>query len=262
VNLPQVDVLCIGAGGGSLGRVDAFGALHVGPESAGAVPGPAAYGRGGDLPTVTDAHLVLGTLTAQRTGPTSLDPFRRCLRAGARRRADGLSVEEAAAIIRSPTRTWRRLRVISVARGIDPRAMTLVALGGAGHARLLVGRGSTWRRSWSRSTRVSRQRWGSSDRRATTSAAAGRGTERSRAGCRSRWTSAACAEPLEQSGHGDGGSPVRRRPALQRQAASRPLAVAADGQVQLTPSEAEGAFVRSPRHTTTLTTLREEPHCA
>ena len=62
INLPQIDVLCIGAGGGSIARVDAFGALSVGPESAGAEPGPAAYGRGGEDATVTDAHVVLGTL--------------------------------------------------------------------------------------------------------------------------------------------------------------------------------------------------------
>lgn len=137
VNLPQVDVLCIGAGGGSLGRVDSFGALRVGPESAGAVPGPAAYGRGGTQPTVTDAHVVLGTLTAQRTlgADLKLDPE---LAVGSVREHVavplGLPVEEAAAaMIRVADATMASaLRVISVARGIDPRSMTLVALGGAG----------------------------------------------------------------------------------------------------------------------------------
>ncbi len=65
VNLPQIDVLCIGAGGGSIARVDEFGSLSVGPASAGAEPGPAAYGRGGADATVTDAHVVLGTLSAE-----------------------------------------------------------------------------------------------------------------------------------------------------------------------------------------------------
>ena len=68
INLPQIDVLCIGAGGGSIARVDEFGALTVGPASAGADPGPAAYGRGGTEATVTDAHVVLGTLV-QRALP-------------------------------------------------------------------------------------------------------------------------------------------------------------------------------------------------
>ena len=63
INLPQLDLLCIGAGGGSIATVDEFGALRVGPESAGAAPGPAAYGQGGTRATVTDAHVVLGTLS-------------------------------------------------------------------------------------------------------------------------------------------------------------------------------------------------------
>ena len=62
MSLPQIDVLSVGAGGGSIASVDRFGALHVGPESAGADPGPAGYGLGGDRATVTDAHAVLGTL--------------------------------------------------------------------------------------------------------------------------------------------------------------------------------------------------------
>mgnify|MGYP003344132806 CR=1 FL=1 len=137
VNLPQVDVLCVGAGGGSIARVDDFGALHVGPQSAGAVPGPAAYMRGGVSATVTDAHVVLGTLTAQRTlgGELKLDSD---AAADAVRdsvaRPMGVEVEEAAAaIIRvADANMASSLRVISVARGLDPRTMTLVALGGAG----------------------------------------------------------------------------------------------------------------------------------
>ena len=137
VNLPQVDVLCVGAGGGSIARVDAFGSLHVGPESAGAVPGPAAYARGGESPTVTDAHVVLGTLTAQRTlgGELKLDPDS-AAEAVRQHVALPMSVEveqAAASIIRvTDANMASSLRVISVARGLDPRAMTLVALGGAG----------------------------------------------------------------------------------------------------------------------------------
>ena len=84
VNLPQIDVLSVGAGGGSIAAVDRFGALSVGPESAGADPGPAAYGAGGEHATLTDAHLVLGTLAGDRRlgGSVALDAER-----GARRRA-------------------------------------------------------------------------------------------------------------------------------------------------------------------------------
>ena len=71
INLPQIDVLCIGSGGGSIARVDQFGSLTVGPASAGAEPGPAAYGLGGEDATVTDAHVVLGNLSAGARWPTA-----------------------------------------------------------------------------------------------------------------------------------------------------------------------------------------------
>jgi N-methylhydantoinase A len=138
VNVPQIDLLSIGAGGGSIASVDAFGALRVGPESAGAVPGPAAYGLGGEAATVTDAHVVLGTLGVDRplgSGQTRLDGE---LARAAIERAVGapldLSVEEAAAaILRVANATMAQaLRLVSVARGHDPRRVALVALGGAG----------------------------------------------------------------------------------------------------------------------------------
>ncbi len=136
VAVPQVDMHTIGAGGGSIAYVDAGGLLQVGPESAGASPGPACYGGGGERPTVTDANLVLGRLlpgaflgggmrldveAAQRAVATVAAPL-------------GLSVEEAAAgIIRIANEHMARaLRVMSVQRGIDPRALTLVSFGGAG----------------------------------------------------------------------------------------------------------------------------------
>ncbi|MDX6631073.1 MAG: N-methylhydantoinase [Gaiellales bacterium] len=138
VNLPQIDLLSIGAGGGSIARVDAFGALSVGPLSAGAVPGPAAYGLGGEDATVTDAHVVLGTLGVERalgSGQTRLDEA--LARAAVERGVAtplGLSTEAAAAaVVRVANATMAQaLRLVSVARGHDPRALALVALGGAG----------------------------------------------------------------------------------------------------------------------------------
>jgi N-methylhydantoinase A len=137
VNLPQIDVLSIGAGGGSIARVDKFGALTVGPESAGAEPGPAADGRGGELPTVTDAHLVLGNLDPSRFlgGEMALDTD--AARAAVERHvARPLAIEvpeAAAAIVRmADVKMANALRVVTVARGQDPRRCTLVAFGGAG----------------------------------------------------------------------------------------------------------------------------------
>jgi N-methylhydantoinase A len=137
VNVPQIDVLSVGAGGGSIAAVDAFGTLTVGPASAGAEPGPACYGSGGTEPTVTDAHVVLGTLDPARPlgGRVALDaPAAREAVERAVAKPLGLAVEEAAqAIIRiADANMGDALRVVSVARGHDPRRFALVALGGAG----------------------------------------------------------------------------------------------------------------------------------
>ncbi|HEU0193873.1 MAG TPA: hydantoinase/oxoprolinase family protein [Gaiellales bacterium] len=137
INLPQIDVLCIGAGGGSIARVDEFGSLTVGPASAGADPGPAAYGRGGTEATVTDAHVVLGTLSAEHSlaGGVPLDRQRA---ASAVMSAVGdrlhLDAEAAAeAILRIANANMANaLRLMTVARGHDPRRFALVAIGGAG----------------------------------------------------------------------------------------------------------------------------------
>jgi N-methylhydantoinase A len=137
INLPQIDVLCIGAGGGSIARVDEFGSLRVGPQSAGADPGPAAYGRGGTDATVTDAHVVLGTLAAdtQLAGrvPLEREP---AVAAVARAVGEPLRVDveaAAAAILRIASANMANaLRVMSIARGHDPRRFGLVAIGGAG----------------------------------------------------------------------------------------------------------------------------------
>ena len=136
VALPMVDMHTIGAGGGSIARLDPGGVLLVGPESAGAEPGPACYGKGGEMPTVTDANLVLGRLR-----PEAFLGGRMALDVGVARRVVGrlgaaLSIDtEAAAlgILRVANEHMARaLRVISVQRGIDPRDYTLTSFGGAG----------------------------------------------------------------------------------------------------------------------------------
>jgi N-methylhydantoinase A len=141
---PAVDIVTVGAGGGSIARVDRAGRLRVGPQSAGAVPGPAAYSNGGDRATLTDAHVVAGTLPASLplAGQLSLDA------AAARGVIEpvagelGLPVRHAAdGIIRLAVAQMNAaLRQVSVQRGIDPRDFTLVAFGGAGplHAGLLL----------------------------------------------------------------------------------------------------------------------------
>jgi N-methylhydantoinase A len=136
IQLPMVDVHTVGAGGGSIGWRDAGGALRVGPRSAGADPGPACYGRGGEEPTVTDANLLLGRLAPESTlaGGVALD-------AGAARAAVadlaaalGLGELEAAeGIVRVADQEMvRALRVVTVERGVDPRRFALLPFGGAG----------------------------------------------------------------------------------------------------------------------------------
>jgi N-methylhydantoinase A len=124
VRLPTVDLHTVGAGGGSIVWRDAGGALHVGPESAGAEPGPACYGRGGERPTVTDANLLLGRLPAELAAGVRLD------RAAAEAAFEGIDPGEAIAVVNAAM--LRALRVVSVERGRDPRDFSLVAFGGAG----------------------------------------------------------------------------------------------------------------------------------
>ena len=131
---PVVDVHTVGAGGGSIARIDAGGALRVGPESAGAVPGPACYGTGEEF-TVTDAQAVLGRLGAhgQLAGTLALDLDRARNATQPLRDALGSEVEAAEAVLRVATANMERaLRVVSVQRGFDPREFTLVPFGGAG----------------------------------------------------------------------------------------------------------------------------------
>jgi N-methylhydantoinase A len=135
--LPMVDIRTIGAGGGSLARVEEGGYLRVGPESAGADPGPACYGRGGELPTVTDADLVLGILDAENFlgGRLRVDAAA-AEAAVARHVADplGLPVERAAAGIKRivDARMSDLLRTVTIEQGHDPREFVLYAFGGAG----------------------------------------------------------------------------------------------------------------------------------
>jgi len=138
VRVPVLDIHTVGAGGGSLARFDAGGALRVGPESAGADPGPICYGKG-ELPTVTDANLLLGRLPADQFlgGDFQLDTARtrklvqRWLRQQGRSR---LTIAEfAAGVVRVVNANMEKaLRVVSIERGYDPRRFALVAFGGAG----------------------------------------------------------------------------------------------------------------------------------
>ena len=124
VRLPTLAVHTVGAGGGSIVWLDDGGALRVGPESAGAEPGPASYGRGGTRATVTDANLLLGRLPDVLPGGIELD-------VGAAERAlDG--VDPAAVIDVVNAEMVRALRVVSVEQGLDPRDFAIVAFGGAG----------------------------------------------------------------------------------------------------------------------------------
>jgi N-methylhydantoinase A len=136
IQLPMVDVHTVGAGGGSIGWRDRGGALRVGPRSAGAEPGPACYGRGGREPTVTDANLLLGNLTADSTlaGGVSLDV--EAARTAVGRLANSLGLgetETAEGIVRVANQEMvRALRVVTVERGVDPRGFALLPFGGAG----------------------------------------------------------------------------------------------------------------------------------
>ena len=146
VAAPVLDIHSVGAGGGSIARLDTGGALRVGPESAGAVPGPACYGRGGTQPTVADANLILGRLDPEhflggsfrlnlQQAEESFDEFLR--RTSQPRRKHGARfktpVHLARGIVAVANATMERaLRVISVERGHDPRDFALVCFGGAG----------------------------------------------------------------------------------------------------------------------------------
>ena len=136
IHVPMVDVRTVGAGGGSIARVNAAGLLEVGPESAGADPGPICYGRGGALPTISDANLLLGRLDPAKlavTGGVTRDAvaevFARLLGAPLGVDAEGA----AAAVIRlANTKMAGAIRMVSLSLGADPRDYAIFAFGGAG----------------------------------------------------------------------------------------------------------------------------------
>jgi N-methylhydantoinase A len=145
VRAPAIDIAEVGAGGGSMARLDAGGGLRVGPDSAGAAPGPACYGRGGTIPTVTDANVILGFINpkalAGGTLPVRRDLAERALH-GEVAGPLGLSLEDAAwGVHRVANATMARaLRAVSTERGRDPRDLTMLAFGGNGpvHAATLA----------------------------------------------------------------------------------------------------------------------------
>ncbi len=145
IHVPMVDVRTVGAGGGSIARVNAAGLLEVGPESAGSVPGPICYGRGGTQPTISDANLLLGRLDPARLksveGGVSLDDVERIF-AGTLGAPLGLTpVEAAEAVVRlANIKMAGAVRMVSISLGQDPRDFALFAFGGAGplHATALA----------------------------------------------------------------------------------------------------------------------------
>jgi N-methylhydantoinase A len=144
VIMPTVDISSIGAGGGSVAWVDASGILKVGPQSAGAVPGPACYGRGGDRPTVTDAYVRIGLFSPNRVlgGGLRLDTGRAEAALGTVAKPLGLDTMEAAAGILDVTTAnmYAQFMPLMARKGIDPRDFAILAYGGAGpgHAFLLA----------------------------------------------------------------------------------------------------------------------------
>jgi N-methylhydantoinase A len=135
--IPMIDIVTVGAGGGSIARIDEGGALKVGPDSAGAQPGPACYMRGGDRPTVTDANIVLGKLNQGKILGGRMDVDPRLAREAIERHICGnskLDAKMAAAGIVSVVNSnmMRAIRLVSVERGYDAREFNLMAFGGAG----------------------------------------------------------------------------------------------------------------------------------
>src|SRR6185436_8855987 len=133
VRLPMVDIHTVSAGGGSIAWVDSGGALRVGPQSAGADPGPACYGRGGTEPTVTDANLVLGRLPAESPIAADLRLDVESARAALESLGIGSAEEAAEGVVAVAVNAMvQALRVVSVERGHDPAGAALIAFGGAG----------------------------------------------------------------------------------------------------------------------------------
>ena len=144
MQIPMLDIVTIGAGGGSIARMTALDGLAVGPESAGAEPGPVCYGRGGTLPTVTDANVVLGRLPAELAGGNvslDIDAATKAIDTGVAQ-SMGVSVKDAAAAMVEvmENNMAAAIRTVSIGRGHDPKEFALIAFGGAGpmHACMLA----------------------------------------------------------------------------------------------------------------------------
>ncbi|AZO17272.1 hydantoinase/oxoprolinase family protein [Mesorhizobium sp. M2A.F.Ca.ET.043.05.1.1] len=145
IHVPMVAVHTVGAGGGSIARVDAAGLIQIGPESAGANPGPICYGRGGEEPTITDANLVLGRLAPKKLlavdNPVTVERVTGIFEAKIGKRTGLSGVEAAGAVLRlGNMKMAGAIRMVSVSRGHDPRDFALFAFGGAGplHATALA----------------------------------------------------------------------------------------------------------------------------
>ena len=145
IHVPMVAVHTVGAGGGSIARLDAAGLIKVGPESAGAAPGPICYGRGGAEPTLTDANLVLGRLAPRKLlaveNPVTVEHVAAAFEERIGRAAGLSAVEAAGAVLRlGNMKMAGAIRMVSIARGHDPRDFALFAFGGAGplHASALA----------------------------------------------------------------------------------------------------------------------------
>lgn len=134
IRLPMVDIHTVGAGGGSIAHIGTDGLMKVGPESAGAVPGPACYGKGGDRPTVSDANVVLGRLPEALAGGLTLDKGKAVQAIDRVAKPLGLSVTEAALGIAGivTSNMTRAIRAVSTEKGHDPRNFVLMPFGGAG----------------------------------------------------------------------------------------------------------------------------------
>ncbi|RAZ91442.1 hydantoinase/oxoprolinase family protein [Mesorhizobium hawassense] len=145
IHVPMVAVHTVGAGGGSIARVDAAGLIQIGPESAGANPGPICYGRGGSEPTITDANLVLGRLAPKKLlavdNPVTVERVTGIFEEKIGKRTGLSGVEAAGAVLRlGNMKMAGAIRMVSVSRGHDPRDFALFAFGGAGplHATALA----------------------------------------------------------------------------------------------------------------------------
>lgn len=135
--IPMINIITIGAGGGSIAKIDDGGVMKVGPESAGAAPGPACYGRGGTLPTVTDANIYLGKLNQEKILGGRMEVYLDKAKDAIKRELCGksdLTMEQAAGGIISVVNSnmMRAIRVVSVEKGYDVREFSLMAFGGAG----------------------------------------------------------------------------------------------------------------------------------